>query len=77
MDVFIKDYKGNYLQGVVWPGNTVFPDFFKPNTSEYWYNQIKNFYDNTIKFDGLWIVRNIFKSFRKKKIKDSGNKSSM
>lgn len=56
MDVFIKDYQGKYLQGVVWPGHTVFPDFFKANTSEYWYNQIKDFYDNTIKFDGLWIV---------------------
>lgn len=57
-DVFVKDYQGNNLQGVVWPGNTVFPDFFKPNTSDYWYNQIKEFYDNTIKFDGLWIDMN-------------------
>ncbi|XP_066934983.1 lysosomal alpha-glucosidase-like [Clytia hemisphaerica] len=58
MDIFVKDINGKPLQGVVWPGHTVFPDFFNPNASVYWYNQIKNFYDNTIKFDGLWIDMN-------------------
>lgn len=31
-DLFIKDVKGNYYLGQVWPGPTYFPDFFHPNT---------------------------------------------
>lgn len=33
-----------------------FPDFFKNSTSQWWQDQIKDFYNNIMKFDGLWIV---------------------
>ncbi|XP_077049996.1 sucrase-isomaltase, intestinal [Siphateles boraxobius] len=40
-----------------------FPDFFKANTSQWWQNQIKDFYNNIMKFDGLWIDMNEPASF--------------
>ena len=43
--------------GKVWPGETAFPDFYHPNTSIYWYNQMDEF-QKKIKFDGLWIDMN-------------------
>ena len=55
LDVFVKDSKGQPLVGKVWPGLTVYPDFFSPNAQTYWTEQIANF-QKQIKFDGLWIV---------------------
>lgn len=55
MDVFVKDANGQPLVGKVWPGLTVYPDFFHPNAQTYWTEQIGNF-QKQIKFDGLWIV---------------------
>uniref|UniRef100_A0A8C1UIE8 alpha-glucosidase n=1 Tax=Cyprinus carpio TaxID=7962 RepID=A0A8C1UIE8_CYPCA len=40
-----------------------FPDFFKNSTAEWWTQQIKDFYNNVIKFDGLWIDMNEPASF--------------
>jgi len=62
-NVFIKDEQGDVLIGEAWPkyghshGMAAFPDFFHPNASEYWYNQIKTFHDQ-LKIDGLWIDMN-------------------
>uniref|UniRef100_A0A671MMG6 alpha-glucosidase n=1 Tax=Sinocyclocheilus anshuiensis TaxID=1608454 RepID=A0A671MMG6_9TELE len=40
-----------------------FPDFFKSSTAEWWAQQIKDFYNNVMKFDGLWIDMNEPASF--------------
>ena len=41
------------MVGYVWPeGKTVFPDFFKNRTQEWWIKQIRDHYENTLKFDG-------------------------
>lgn len=40
-----------------------FPDFFKNGTAEWWADQIKDYYDNVMKFDGLWIDMNEPASF--------------
>uniref|UniRef100_A0A673G4B9 alpha-glucosidase n=1 Tax=Sinocyclocheilus rhinocerous TaxID=307959 RepID=A0A673G4B9_9TELE len=40
-----------------------FPDFFKSSTAEWWGEQIKDFYNNIMKFDGLWIDMNEPASF--------------
>ncbi|XP_052387400.1 sucrase-isomaltase, intestinal-like isoform X2 [Carassius gibelio] len=40
-----------------------FPDFFKNGTAEWWGEQIKDFYKNIMKFDGLWIDMNEPASF--------------
>lgn len=45
------------LVGKVWPGNTVFPDYFNAKTIQYWQEQIQSFHAK-VKHDGLWIDMN-------------------
>uniref|UniRef100_A0A671YCP6 alpha-glucosidase n=1 Tax=Sparus aurata TaxID=8175 RepID=A0A671YCP6_SPAAU len=40
-----------------------FPDFFRDTTAAWWRQEIKDFYDKTMKFDGLWIDMNEPASF--------------
>lgn len=54
MNVFINGTDGTPFIGKVWPGYTTWPDFFHPNASEYWTEQVKNFHD-VFSFDGMWI----------------------
>uniref|UniRef100_A0A669BLK2 alpha-glucosidase n=1 Tax=Oreochromis niloticus TaxID=8128 RepID=A0A669BLK2_ORENI len=42
---------------------TAFPDFFRPQTAQWWHHEIKEFYEKTMKFDGLWIDMNEPASF--------------
>ncbi|XP_046571388.1 lysosomal alpha-glucosidase-like [Haliotis rubra] len=56
-DIFIKADNGSNLIGKVWPGMTVFPDFFHPNSSEWWFRQAKAYYDQ-VPYDGLWVDMN-------------------
>ena len=44
----------------MWPGVTVWPDWFNPESAAYWNNQFKIFFDpNTgVDIDGLWIDMN-------------------
>ncbi|XP_044210999.1 maltase-glucoamylase, intestinal [Thunnus albacares] len=42
---------------------TAFPDFFRTTTAKWWHQEIKDFYDNILKFDGLWIDMNEPASF--------------
>lgn len=48
------------FQGVVWPGPTVFPDWFAANATSYWTDELKRFFDrdNGIDVDGVWIDMN-------------------
>ncbi|XP_029026154.1 sucrase-isomaltase, intestinal-like [Betta splendens] len=43
--------------------HAAFPDFFRTSTATWWHNQIRDFYNNTMKFDGLWIDMNEPASF--------------
>jgi alpha-glucosidase len=43
---------GAVLQGQVWPGPSVFPDFFNPHVREWWMRRIAQFMDTAI--DGIW-----------------------
>jgi alpha-glucosidase len=47
---------GSEYQGAVWPGPTVFPDWFHPNTQNYWNSQFEQFFDPAtgVDIDGLW-----------------------
>ena len=56
-DTFLKTSNGSIYQGVVWPGVTAFPDWFHPNTQDYWNSQFSKFFDaNTgVDIDALWI----------------------
>jgi len=44
-DIFVKDADGTDFRGVVWPGVTVYPDWFHKRTQSYWTNEFKNFFD--------------------------------
>ncbi|KAF2752757.1 putative alpha-glucosidase [Pseudovirgaria hyperparasitica] len=59
-DVFMKYDNGTIFTGVVWPGPTVFPDWFHPNTQAFWSNEFAQFFDpgDGIDIDGLWIDMN-------------------
>ncbi|VDB84529.1 unnamed protein product [Peniophora sp. CBMAI 1063] len=65
MDVWIKAPNGSASLGLVWPGVTVYPDWFHPNISEYWNNEFALFYspDAGIDIDGVWIDMNEPASF--------------
>ncbi|XP_062576597.1 sucrase-isomaltase, intestinal-like [Saccostrea cucullata] len=58
-DIYVK-MNGTELQGKVWPGLTVFPDFTNVNkTTEFWKTWINYFMKNeSIPVDGLWIDMN-------------------
>ncbi|KAJ9069283.1 hypothetical protein DSO57_1020094 [Entomophthora muscae] len=61
-DVFIKNPDGSNYVGQVWPGYTVFPDWFAPNTQQWWTQHIATFM-NDVPIDGLWIDMNEPSSF--------------
>eukprot|EP01083_Nonionella_stella_P228678 810222_1 len=56
-DVFIKSKNHSLYTGKVWPGGTVFPDYFAPNTVDWWMDEVQKWYEK-IKFDGFWIDMN-------------------
>ena len=59
-DVFLKRSNGSEWLGVVWPGVSVFPDFFASNIDSYYNNEFAQFFDkdNGIDIDSLWIDMN-------------------
>ena len=58
LDIFIKsNYTKNNLIGKVWPGKTVFPDFFHPNISEFWFKGLQDYY-KLVYYDGIWLDMN-------------------
>ncbi|KAL2864532.1 Alpha/beta-glucosidase agdC [Aspergillus lucknowensis] len=59
-DIFLRNLDGSLYEAVVWPGPTVFPDWFHPNTRDYWINEFALFFnpDNGVDIDALWIDMN-------------------
>lgn len=59
-DIFLKYPNGSLFNGVVWPGVTVFPDWFHPSTQPYWNKEFGTFFDasNGVDIDALWIDMN-------------------
>eukprot|EP01083_Nonionella_stella_P001078 3111_1 len=53
-DAFVKDINGNILFGIVWPGTTAFPDFWKPSAKQWWAQQAIKWKD-VIDYNGWWI----------------------
>ncbi|KAI9495167.1 alpha glucosidase [Zychaea mexicana] len=62
MDVFMKNSDGSEYIGQVWPGFTVFPDWWHPNVTEYWDYWIIDWMKK-LDLDGLWIDMNEPASF--------------
>ena len=57
-NVYVMDASGKGPHvGKVWPGSTTFVDFFHPNASQYWENQLNKLYSK-VKFSGVWLDMN-------------------
>ncbi|KAL1754882.1 glycoside hydrolase family 31 protein [Schizophyllum commune] len=65
MDIFLKADNGSDFLGLVWPGVTVYPDWFNEKTLEYWTHMYTTFYnkDTGLDIDGAWIDMNEPASF--------------
>ncbi|KAK5994888.1 putative alpha/beta-glucosidase agdC [Cladobotryum mycophilum] len=59
-NIFLLRSNGSAWLGVVWPGVTVFPDWFSANITSYWNGQFKSFFDPAagVDIDALWIDMN-------------------
>ncbi|CAG8954839.1 hypothetical protein HYFRA_00008524 [Hymenoscyphus fraxineus] len=59
-DIWLKRSNGSEWLGVVWPGVTVFPDWFHENVQKYWNDEFTSFFspENGVDIDGLWIDMN-------------------
>ncbi|PVG01161.1 hypothetical protein CPB86DRAFT_753322 [Serendipita vermifera] len=64
-DVWLKDPDGKAHIGIVWPGTTVFPDWFHPSAQAYWNKEFDLFFnpENGFNIDGVWIDMNEPASF--------------
>ena len=57
-NLFIKSgYTHKNLMAKVWPGLTVFPDFFNPQINKLWDVGLNDYYE-IIKYDGIWLDMN-------------------
>ncbi|WVR04138.1 hypothetical protein IAU60_001137 [Kwoniella sp. DSM 27419] len=62
LDVWMKNPDGTEYVGAVWPGFTVFPDWFHPNMQTLWNEAFYNF-SQVVDFDGIWLDMNEPSSF--------------
>lgn len=44
-EAYLTFENGSVYRGVVWPGVTVYPDWFAPNTQDWWSQQFLNFFN--------------------------------
>jgi lysosomal alpha-glucosidase len=54
--VMRKDQSGPTTGGV-WPGHAYYPDFFKPVTQQWWFDNLQAF-NSKVEFDGIWLDMN-------------------
>jgi alpha-glucosidase len=64
-NIWLLRENGSAWLGVVWPGVSVFPDWFAENITSYWNNEFAIFFDEDegIDIDALWIDMNEPSSF--------------
>ncbi|KAJ7063684.1 glycoside hydrolase family 31 protein [Mycena amicta] len=63
-DIWLKNSNGSDHLGLVWPGVTVFPDWFHPDIQAYWSKEFELFYSPETGLDiGSWIDMNDPSSF--------------
>ncbi|KAF5391184.1 hypothetical protein D9757_003121 [Collybiopsis confluens] len=63
LDVFVKNPDGSEYVGEVWPGFTVFADWFANNTQQWWTEALKNWSDGGVEYSGIWLDMNEISSF--------------
>ncbi|PWY89999.1 alpha/beta-glucosidase agdC [Aspergillus heteromorphus CBS 117.55] len=63
--IFLRVQNGSLYEGAVWPGVTVFPDWFNSGTQDYWTGEFARFFDadTGVDIDGLWIDMNEASNF--------------
>ncbi|KAJ7402548.1 hypothetical protein BTVI_85304 [Pitangus sulphuratus] len=59
---YMHNYGQKYVIILVWPGETVFPDFTNPDCTSWWVEECKLFYD-MVPYDGIWIDMNEVSNF--------------
>ncbi|KAF2790304.1 glycoside hydrolase family 31 protein [Melanomma pulvis-pyrius CBS 109.77] len=64
-DVFLKYADGSEYLGVQWAGVAVWPDWFAPNTQDWWTNEIVTTFspETGIDLDGIWVDMNEASNF--------------
>ncbi|KAF9451452.1 glycoside hydrolase family 31 protein [Macrolepiota fuliginosa MF-IS2] len=62
-NVFITNPDGSEYVGQVWPGYTVFPDWFQKETQDWWTSAFKNWSQTGVEFSGIWLDMNEASSF--------------
>ncbi|KAG9311239.1 glycoside hydrolase family 31 protein [Chiua virens] len=62
-DTFIKNPDGSLYIGQVWPGYSVWPDWFGDNTLAWWTEALKNWTELGVDFSGVWLDMNEPSSF--------------
>ncbi|KAH7909434.1 glycoside hydrolase family 31 protein [Hygrophoropsis aurantiaca] len=62
-DVWIKNPDGSLYIGSVWPGYTVFPDWFSEKVQPFWTEALRNWTKMGIEFSGIWLDMNEVSSF--------------
>ncbi|KAI0800475.1 glycosyl hydrolases family 31-domain-containing protein [Fomes fomentarius] len=63
LDVWIKNPDGSEYVGQVWPGYTVFPDWFSENAAGLWKEALTNWSQSGVEFSGIWLDMNEASSF--------------
>ncbi|KAH9947335.1 glycosyl hydrolases family 31-domain-containing protein [Amylocystis lapponica] len=63
LDVWLKNPDGSEYVGQVWPGYTVFPDWYANNTQTYWTEALRNWSQAAVNFSGIWLDMNEASSF--------------
>ncbi|TCD60713.1 hypothetical protein EIP91_009634 [Steccherinum ochraceum] len=63
LEVFMKNPDGSEYVGQVWPGYTVFPDWFSKNAQTYWTEALTNWSRSGVDFSGIWLDMNEVSSF--------------
>ncbi|ETM00921.1 hypothetical protein L917_02417 [Phytophthora nicotianae] len=59
LDIFVKGVNGErYAQKAFRSGWAVFVDFFHPQASHFWHEQLAQFHKYVMPFDGLWLDMN-------------------
>ncbi|VEU22377.1 DEKNAAC103506 [Brettanomyces naardenensis] len=62
LNTFLRNPDNTTYIGAVWPGYTVFPDFFAENAQTYWTGEISKWHKD-VSFDGLWMDMDEVSSF--------------
>ena len=55
-DVFCRNPEGGEFHGIVWPGETAFPDFSLPEVRAWWANHVSRFAEAGL--EGAWVDMN-------------------